>query len=250
MLLKKIVISLGVILLIGGSFTPAYYFYTKYQKTKSLLTNPTEAAKEETRSVTNQLGKLMELPNEEPTVATILDYTKLKDQPFFAKAKNGDKVIIYTKAMKAILFRPDTNKVIDFAPINIGTSSAAPVQPVKVALYNGTETANLIQNFGKDLKTNVTNIEIVSLENAKKTDYEKTLVVDISGKKPELAKQLAGLIKGTVSLLPAGEVKPTKQTDLLVIVGKDYPQNPTPTLFPTLIPTLTPTLIPAPTTNP
>ena len=174
----------------------SYYFYNQYQRTQKLLQNPTEAAKVETKFILGKVGKLMDLPTgEDPTIATILDSEKLKDQPFFAKAKNGDKVILYTNARKAILFRPDTNRVIDFAPINIGNPSAQPVTPVRIVLYNGTNIVGLTQTFEKSLKSKATNIEVVGRANAKKTDYGETIVVDLTGTKPELAKQMAELVK-------------------------------------------------------
>lgn len=211
------------ILAFAGLISVSYYFYAQYQRTQKLLQNPTEATKEETRFILGQVGKLMDLPTgEDPTIATILDAEKLKDQAFFAKAKNGDKVILFTNARKAILFRPDTNRVIDFAPINIGTPSAQQnAAPVTVALYNGTETIGLTGSFEKQLRGTVTNVQIVSKGNAKKTDYAKTLVIDLTGGKPDLAKQMAELIKGEVSKLPEGEVKPAETADLLVILGKN-----------------------------
>jgi hypothetical protein len=215
----------------------SYYFYNQYQRTQKLLQNPTEAAKAETKFILGQVGKLMDLPtDEDPTIATILDSEKLKDQPFFAKAKNGDKVILYTNARKAILFRPDTNRVIDFAPINIGTPSAQPVTPVRIVLYNGTNIVGLTQTFEKSLKSKATNIEVVGRANAKKTDYGETIVVDLTGTKPELAKQMAELVKGEVSELPDGEVKPAVTADLLVILGNNSAAqdagSPTPTAKP------------------
>ena len=58
-------------------------------------------------------------------MATVSDLEKLKDQPFFAKAKIGDKVLIYTDAKKAILYDPVNDKIVEVAPINIGNSNPA-----------------------------------------------------------------------------------------------------------------------------
>lgn len=63
--------------------------------------------------------KLMELPNEEPTVATISDLATLQGQPFFARAEEGDRVLFYTQAKKAILYRPTANKIIEVAALTI-----------------------------------------------------------------------------------------------------------------------------------
>ena len=61
------------------------------------------------------------LPEDEiPTVATVSDPEKLKEQPFFSDAKKGDKVLIYANAKKAILYDPMANKIVTVAPINIG----------------------------------------------------------------------------------------------------------------------------------
>lgn len=219
---KQIITGIIVLLLIGAAATPSYYFYGKYQKSQALLQNPTEAAKEEVNAITAKVGKLIELPSgEEPTVATILDKEKLKDQPFFARAENGDKAIIYTQAKKAILYRPSINKVIDVGPLNIGQ----PALPVKIALYNGTTSPELTNTMEKDLKQKVTNIEVAAKDNAKRNDYAKTLVINLTGASTNEAAQLAQLINGEVSALPAGEIKPkiTGQTiDMLVIIGKDY----------------------------
>lgn len=116
----KIIFITLVVLLFAGSIGGGYYYYDKYQKTKTLLNNPEEVTKLETKSVVEKVGKLMELPSGEPQVATVLDKEKLKDQPFFAKAENGDKVVIYTESQIAILYRPSTNKIIGFAPVNLG----------------------------------------------------------------------------------------------------------------------------------
>lgn len=67
-----------------------------------------------------EVGKLLALPSDEkPTVATITDVEKLREQAFFKNAMNNDKVLIYTKAKKAILYRPSENKVVEVGAVNI-----------------------------------------------------------------------------------------------------------------------------------
>ena len=102
-----------------GAVLSAGYFYNQY---RVLRNNPQRIAEEEVQDVMTQVGKLIVLPEgEAPTVATVTDAEPLKNQPFFVNAKNGDKVLIYTNARKAILYRPDENKLIEFDPLNLGT---------------------------------------------------------------------------------------------------------------------------------
>lgn len=88
-----------------------------------LKQNPQKATEDETKILLDKVGQLIELPNEKPTIATVTDPAILKDQPFFTSAQKDDVVIIYTVAKKAILFRPSTNKIIEVAPVNLGTDS-------------------------------------------------------------------------------------------------------------------------------
>jgi len=121
----KFLISLVVALVVVAAAVPAIYFYRQYRLAQQRLSNPTEFAKEEAKSLVARVGKLIDLPtDEEPTIATVSDVAKLANQPFFAKAKNGDKVLIYTNAKKAILYNPELNKILNVAPVNIGTPSA------------------------------------------------------------------------------------------------------------------------------
>lgn len=102
----------------------AFHFYTK---SADLKNNPQKVAQEENDALVATVGKLMFLPTEErPTVATVADPEKLKDQSFFANAKKGDKVLIYTNAKRAILYNPSSNKIVEIAPINIGIGQQPP----------------------------------------------------------------------------------------------------------------------------
>ena len=104
----------------------AVYFYVQLNQ---LREDPQKVAQEEAKTLVTKVGKLIVLPEgEEPTVATVTDPNLLQDQPFFANAKAGDKVLIYTNARKAILYNPEENKIVEVAPVNIG-AAATPITP-------------------------------------------------------------------------------------------------------------------------
>ncbi len=77
--------------------------------------NSKDVAQAEIDDITKKVGLLMDIPTENPTIASISDASKLREQPFFAKAQNGDKVLIFNAAQKAVLYRPSTNKIIEVA---------------------------------------------------------------------------------------------------------------------------------------
>ena len=77
-----------------------------------------QGKQEEATRTIEAVGKLVVLPEEVPTVATVTDLELLKDQVFFKNAKVGDKVLIYLQAQKAILYNPESNKIIELAPLN------------------------------------------------------------------------------------------------------------------------------------
>ena len=194
------------------------YFYMEYQRIKK---NPDILAKEEQKTLIERINKYMELPkNEEPSIATVSDIKKLKNQPFFSKAENGDKILIYAKAAKAILFRPTTGRVIEFAPLVVGQDSSTQTlngELVTIAIYNGTKTTGITQEYEKKL-AGMGNITVTSKENAAKNDYEETVIIVFKAQYKQIADQIATLIDGKViSGIPDGETKP--QADMLIIVG-------------------------------
>lgn len=111
------ILSILVALLVVATGS-TYYFYGEYA---SLKKDPDKVVTRETKKLVTTVGKLIVLPlGEMPTIATVSNPEKLKDQPFFAKAKVGDKVLIYTNAKKAIIYDPADNKIVEVGPINIG----------------------------------------------------------------------------------------------------------------------------------
>lgn len=123
---KKLYLAVVVILI---ALLPSLYFYNQYKKTQKILDTLPKSV-DETRKLLDNVGKLIELPkDEDPLIATVSDKEKLKNQPFFQIAENGDKVLIYSKAKKAILYRPSSNMIIDVVPVNIKDNSTASTSP-------------------------------------------------------------------------------------------------------------------------
>jgi hypothetical protein len=134
--IRLIIFTVLLLALLGVSVL-AYHFY---QESSSMSLNdkkseefPKPTLPTATTSIIDLIGKLIILPTgEEPTIATVSDPSKLKDQPFFVNAKTGDKVLIYQNAKKAYLYSVTENKLIEVAPINVGVSSTSTVKNTTV----------------------------------------------------------------------------------------------------------------------
>lgn len=227
-LTKKILLGMVAIVLVSG----VVYSQRINSENKNLkkqveeLKNPQEMAKKEAADLVSKISKLVVLPSgEEPVVATVTDKEKLKDQPVFSKTENGDKILIYSNAKKAYIYRPDKNVVVDVIPVNMGENKIAisgvdANNPIKVALVNGTTTANLAGELEKRiLDKKVEGLKVVSKASGKMTNYAKTLVIDLTGKYQKQVEEIAKLVEGEVATTSA-ETKPAG--DVMVIIGANF----------------------------
>lgn len=244
---SKPVLIIGGFIIAGILFIPSVYFFNKYQSLKKSITNPPANLQEEVKDLVEKIGKLIELPkDEEPTLATVSDKNQLPSQAFFTNAQNGDKVLIYSKAKKAFLYRPSLNKLIEVGPVTISEVTPTPTnsltlvpsrsasgssqiseisiapsmsqaQTASVAIYNGSKTAGLALKTEQSLKSKFNNLVIVQKSNST-GDYEKNIVIDLSGKQKKLASDVAAYLNAEISTLPTSETKPN--TDILVIVAE------------------------------
>lgn len=125
--IKKSIYILGLVvafLALAGFGGWSYYNYRQAQtKIAGLMTEAgqVEVAKKEIEMLLSSVKKHMLLPeNENPTIATVTDADALKkDQPFFEKAQNGDKVIIYSGAKKAIIYNPTDDIVVNVGAVTL-----------------------------------------------------------------------------------------------------------------------------------
>lgn len=93
--------------------------YKQSQDDVARLSNPEESAQAEIAEITEHISEIVTLPDETPSLATVNDPGKLRDQTFFLQAAKGDKVLIYTEAKRAVLYRPSTEKVVEVSSVTI-----------------------------------------------------------------------------------------------------------------------------------
>ncbi len=119
---KTIIYLIGVILVLVFAVGGSVYVIKQKPEILGLAKNSQDADRKEIEKYVTEVSKLMLLPEEDPTLATVADPTKVKDQPFYKNAEEGDKVLIYYAAKKAILYRPSENKIIEVGAVNIADS--------------------------------------------------------------------------------------------------------------------------------
>lgn len=124
---KRKFINIVMLVIIITSLLFGGYFYYQFKKLRS---NPNAQIEKEAQDLLSQVAKIYLIPTgEEPTIATVSDPNALKNQSFFTQSQKGDKVLIFTKAGRAVLYRPSIDKIIETAPINNSTNDQTNTTP-------------------------------------------------------------------------------------------------------------------------
>lgn len=118
--------AVGIILI--GTIA-SLYFYLQNQRLKKELFEPVTRTQDFKGIFIEEVSKLIAVPpDEEPTMIRINDVTRAKTQPFFFNAKDGDIVLLYKKAKRAILYDPEAKRIIQAGPL-VEASISATVSP-------------------------------------------------------------------------------------------------------------------------
>lgn len=224
---KLLITAVPVILLLiiaaGGFF--AYRSYTLSKQIDQMKNGGPKVSDAEAKKQADQLkkeiSKYLLLPDEEPTVATVQDVGALQNNPFFKNAQNGDKVLVFTQAQKALIYRQKDHKIIEVGYFN-PTQAAQPtpqVALIKVAVRSGTGSEQVIQAMEQQLKTSFPGSAVTERGLAKKSDYQKSQVIDVTGNNLKQVQDMSAKLGLSVSQMPSGETPPAG-ADILIIVGK------------------------------
>ena len=189
------------------------------------LLKGSEILKQEQEDFVAEVGKNISLPEEEPIVAEVTDLESLTGQVFFEKAAEGDKVLIYVDAKKVILYRPAEKRVVEVGTINVerdgeGEVAGLTTEAMVVALLNGTKTGGATEAVETKLGEVMPEAQIKLKTSAARTDYDKSVVVDMTGEKGEVVEALAKELEMEVGELPEGE-RERAGIEVMVIVGQD-----------------------------
>lgn len=218
---SKYMIALVILVLILIA-SGVYAFRLKKSNEELMMKIPPTQAQEEAdiATIVPYVSKYMVLPDEKPTIATVVDKEKLnKSQPFFKDAENGDKILVFQNARKVLLYRnhgTGSGKVINFDVfvINPPANQQGNVRALPVEIRNGSTDVTIAATVEKRLKDAAGATVQTSVSDAQSKDYKGILVVDPSGKNAQSAQEVATFLKGQVGALPQGE---TATGDGLVI---------------------------------
>jgi len=211
---KLAIVPILVIALIIAEAGFGGYYFMKYNDLKSSSGKSVETKNKELIAM---VGKVYQLPTgEDPVVLNVnkdpKDFTTDQEKAFaktFKDLRKGDVILLYEKASVAIEYRPSENKVISTASlaINVGTNVALIATSEAQATLTDTLTAKL-QN---DVR--------VGGKSTPVGQYSTTTVIDVSGKKADIAKKVAEAVGGTVSTsFPVGEKIP-EGAEIVVIAA-------------------------------
>jgi hypothetical protein len=105
------------------SLALGYYYYQYNNLAKD---NSAEEAKAQIAASVADIERLMYIPDVSGAqLAIITDITKLKGQKFFEHAQNGDHLVLFPAAGKAVLYRPTTERIIEVGPFTPDEAPAA-----------------------------------------------------------------------------------------------------------------------------
>lgn len=122
LLSKKLWLGALIVVLVAAVGVLAYGYMDTRKELTSLAKANSSGGELERDRLMAEISAYMQLPDETPTVAAVSDVTKLKGQEFFKNAQNGDRVLIFSKAERALLYRPSTHKVIEYSRISVNST--------------------------------------------------------------------------------------------------------------------------------
>jgi hypothetical protein len=232
---------LFVVIVVGGSFI----LWQNYQLKANASENVAEDMGEQGSDTLSE-GDIVDLiakvskhiivpSDEEPTIATIVDAEKLsQDQAFYSNVKDGDKVLIYMNAQKALIYRESEDLLVNVGPVYTNESEEEVLpeeeiieepaieqseEPMTIEIRNGSKTAGVAGDLKDKLLENA-GYDVIDIGDADNKDYEGYTIVNLTtgNKELQLNSLLSDMgIADALTELPEG-VEET-EAEILIIIG-------------------------------
>lgn len=207
--MKKAVVILNVLVLIGLSLTTGYLF----MKNRDLNEQLTLTYEEKNKRLVDEINKVFDLPNENPVVVVVNDVEEFKKTyTTFENAESGDYLLFFRKARLNVLYRQDEKRVVKTANITL---------PIAVELVGSEEDIKAAEEklakFGNQ----------VAVTKTVNDSIKQSFVFDIDADQTDQTKQISAELGYDVgSTLPAG-ITTIAQTEIVIAVSATTSTPPT-----------------------
>lgn len=122
--MKKNILSILIVLviiLLGYAVYGKFFTKTSYEGQ--------QLPEKEVKSLVKRVSKLINTPQELPVIVEIENAEKIMaEQKFYIGSKDGDYLLMFPAAQKAMIYRKKENKLINVGPIIVDQPAAAPKQ--------------------------------------------------------------------------------------------------------------------------
>ena len=192
----------------------------KLLETESLVLAQGQQQDTQGLSVVQRLNKHILLPQaQNAEISTISNAGEIKKtDTFYEYAENGDLLVQFPNL--EIIYNSNSDVIVNARTKNTGQVAGAEARALQGAISldirNGAGVAGLAGKTSQTF-TGVKDYLVKNVGNAARTDYAKTVVVNLSGKDVSGLEKQFGVT--AVSVLPANEA--TSQADVVIIVGRN-----------------------------
>ncbi|HZM63503.1 MAG TPA: hypothetical protein VFB59_00030 [Candidatus Saccharimonadales bacterium] len=121
---RNLVVMCFLSLFLAAALAGGAWLFFKYRQ--AVDANPKTV---EERTI-QRINEMVEAPSEKPSVVTVSDASKLTNKELANRAKNDDKLLIYTENKRIIIFRPLSDKIVDMLTIRDTSDTATPQETV------------------------------------------------------------------------------------------------------------------------
>lgn len=219
---KFLAIAIIIIVALG------YGVYDKYFH----LTDE-EIAKKELAAAIVDISDLIILPQgDEPVLATVTDAEALiKQQAFFSGSVNGDQLLLFPKNMKAVIYSPTRNIIVNAGPIeqqaqnqeaqiqNTNAGNPQSSAPLSVEVRNGTSKTGYAATVADQIGANA-GYSVIKASDASRKDYARIMVFN-KAKDESKKSRVDDIVKvfGAEVLQALPENEADTEADVLIILG-------------------------------